>query len=234
MKTGTTPLDLQLLIALIKLRHNIPFEYLSLQTGIPKSTLCDMFWRMVDLLYGKLDFLIQWPDRDVIRSTVPPPFRSNFPRLTGIMDCFEIFIDRPNNLKARAGVYSNYKKHSTVKIFIVCSPLGAVTYMSCVWGGRASDVEIVRSSGFIDQKYHVPSDQLLADRGFTLKEDFAKQCGAELFTPSFVKGKDQLSAQDIETSRIISHVRIHIERIIGLIKNRYTILEGPLPGLYHL
>ncbi len=32
----------------------------------------------------------------------------------------------------------------------------------------------------------------------------------------------------VETSRKISSVRIHIEIVIGLMKNRYTILKGPL------
>jgi hypothetical protein len=54
-------------------------------------------------------------------------------------------------------------------------------------------------------------------------------CSAELIIPSFTKGKKQLSAKEVETSRKISSVRIHIERVIGLKKNRYTILKGPLP-----
>ena len=223
------PLPQQLLITLVKLRHNIPFEYLSLHTGFAKSTIADIFWRVIDLLHLKLDFLIHWPDRETLQATIPPVFKALFPRLTGIMDCFEIFIDRPKKLKARAEVYSNYKKHSTVKAFIVCSPLGAVTYISSVWGGRASDVEIVRQSGFIDPALHFPGDQLLGDRGFTLAEEFAIKCRAELLIPSFTKGKKQLSARDVEVSRKLASVRIHIERIIGLMKNRYTILQGPLP-----
>ena len=42
------------------------------------------------------------------------------------------------------------------------------------------DIEIVPSSGFIDQKHHQPGDQILADRGYTLEDDFASICGAEL------------------------------------------------------
>ena len=37
-----------------------------------------------------------------------------------------------------------------------------------------------------------------------------------------------MSAHEVEVSRKISSVRIHVERVIGLLKNRYTILQGTL------
>ena len=171
--------------------------------------------------------MVRWPERETLKQTLPAVFKFHFPRLTGIMDCFEIFIDRPKNLEARAQVYSNYKKHSTVKVFIVCSPLGAVTYLSTAWGGRASDVEMVHASDFISSKYHQPHDQLLADHGFTMVEEFVVTCGAEWLIPSFTKGKKQLSPKEVEISRNISTIRIHIERDICLLKNQFTILQGP-------
>ena len=73
-------------------------------------------------------------------------------------------------------------------------------------------------------------DQILADRGFTLVNDFAAACGAELITPPFTKGKRQLSAEEVERAHRISSVCIHIERVIGLLKHRYTILKGILPA----
>lgn len=97
-----------------------------------------------------------------------------------------------------------------------------------MWGGRVSDVELVRKSGFISPNYHHRGDQILADRGFTLQDDFASVCSAELIIPAFTKGKSQLSAEDVETSRQMSSIRIHIERVIGLMKNRYTILQGTM------
>ena len=70
----------------------------------------------------------------------------------------------------------------------------------------------------------------MLDRGFTLTDEFATKCGVELVIPSFTKGKNQLSAKEVETTRQIATIRIHIERVIGLIKNKFAILlSGPLP-----
>ncbi|XP_056003427.1 uncharacterized protein LOC130049609 [Ostrea edulis] len=180
-------------------------------------------------MHTKLDFLIRWLDREIIHRTIPAVFEAKFPRLTSIIDCFEIFIEAPKNFLARAQCYSNYKRHTTIKCFISCNPLGAINFLSKCWGGRASDIEIVRNSGFIDSQLHSPGDQILADRGFALADDFAAQCSAELITPAFTKRKKQLFAREVEISRKVSSVRIHIERVIGCMKNRFSILKGTLP-----
>ena len=218
----------QLLMTLIKLRLDIQFENLADQFGLAKSTCHDIFKRWINLLYTKLKFLIKWPDHDASTKTLPHVFRQYFPRLTGIIDCTEFFIDRPKNVKARAQVYSNYKKHSTVKFLIACTPLGSISYVSKAWGGRVSDVELVKQSDFITNKYHHPGDQILADCGFTLADEFAAGCGVELIIPYFTKGKKQLSAREVEVTRQIASVRVHIEHVIGLLKNRYRILDGVL------
>ena len=177
----------------------------------------------------KLKFLIKMQDRDCIFDTIPAVFKAKFPRLTSIIDCFEVFIESPGNLLARAQCYSTYKKYCTVKVFISCTPLGAINFVSKCWGGRASDIQIVRESNFTSSKYHYPGDEILADRGFTLQDDFAANSSSILLIPAFTKNKPQLSAEEVEVTRKIASVRIHIERVIGLLKNRYTILKGILP-----
>jgi len=67
-----------------------------------------------------------------------------------------------------------------------------------------SDVQLVRTNRFISHQYHQPGDQLLADRGFLLKDDFAMNCSTELLMPAFTKGKSQLSPEEVEVSRKIS------------------------------
>ena len=52
--------------------------------------------------------------------------------------------------------------------------------------------------------------------------------GAEVKIPSFTKGRQQLSAVDVESSRSIAHVRVHVERVIGLLRNKYTILQDTI------
>ena len=39
-----------------------------------------------------------------------------------------------------------------------------------------SDVELVNDSGFVGYKYHYPGNQILADRGLALIDEFAAGC----------------------------------------------------------
>ena len=47
--------------------------------------------------------------------------------------------------------------------------------------------------------------------------------------PAFTKGKAQLSSKEVKESRELARVRIHVERMIGMVKQKYSILEGILP-----
>ena len=71
-------------------------------------------------------------------------------------------------------------------------------------------------------------DIVLADRGFDIADDIAVH-GASLIIPAFTRGKKQLSLPVVECSQKIAKVRIHVERVIGLLKNKYTTLQGTLP-----
>ena len=98
--------------------------------------------------------------------------------------------------------------------------------MSEAWGGRTSDKYLTENCGFLE--HLLPGDMVMADRGFTIAESVGlKQ--AKLVIPAFTKGKSQLDPVDVEKTRGIANVRIHVERVIGLLRRKYTILEGTLP-----
>lgn len=82
------------------------------------------------------------------------------------------------------------------------SPAGAITLLSRGWDGRVSE------SGL----YALPqvNDEIQAGCGFTIRDELTLR-GASLRIPHFTKGKKQLSAQDVETLRHLSNVRIHTE-----------------------
>ncbi len=71
---------------------------------------------------------------------------------------------------------------------------------------------------------YLPGDQILADQGFNVEESVGFYCG-KIKIPLFTRGKKQLSQVEVDTARRLSHVRIHVERVIGLLRNKYTILQ---------
>ena len=215
-----------LLLVLMRLRLNLRIEDLSYRFGITLSSVSDVFQRWIDVMFASLRFLIMWPSQETVHANMPQIFKDLYPRTRCIIDCSEIFIERPYSYQARAQTYSNYKKHNTVKFLIGITPTGAVSFLSKCWGGRATDKFITHHSGFLDKVEE--GDEILADRGFDIADDLGVY-GARLQIPSFTRGKRQLHMQEVEYSKKLSKVRIHVERVIGLIKNKYTILQSTLP-----
>ena len=201
----------QFLITLMKLRLDVGEQDLAYRFGINQSTVSRCISKWVDILFTKLSFLIQWPERDQLLKTMPADFREHFRKCAPIIDCFEVFMQRPASLKAKAQTFSNYKKHNTVKFLIGITPQGSVAFISKGWGGRASDVHITENCGVLQKL--LPGDIVLADRGFTVQEAAGLYC-AEVCIPPFTKGKMQLSKVEVDTARRLSRVRIHVERVI--------------------
>jgi len=217
----------QIVLTLFKLRQNHDFQVIAGTIGLNPKTVSGYFHKWINIMYHKLRFLVKMQDRDHIFDTIPNHFRSEFPKITSIIDCFEIRCESPEKLRLKAQLYSNYKKHSTIKILISCSPTGSINFVSKAWGGRASDKTIVLESGFDKHTFHNPGDQILADRGFDLKEEFNIGSRSTLIVPAFKRMRKQLTSLDVEETRKIAHVRIHIERVICELRNRYKILgEG--------
>lgn len=211
----------------MKLRLNAPMQDLAYRFGVSHSTVSRIFLAWMIVMGCRLAPLIVWPDRADLWRTMPQCFQFCFGnRVTVIIYCFEVFTNRPSNLYARAQTYSSYKSHSTVKILIGITPQGSISFVSQAWGGRTSDKHLTDNCGILNKL--VPGDLVMADRGFTIHESVLMQ-RAELVIPAFTKGRDQLDPIDVEKTRGIANVRIHVERVIELLRGKYTILSSILP-----
>ena len=77
----------------------------------------------------------------------------------------------------------------------------------------------------------LPGDIILADRGFDVAEEVGL-AQASLRIPAFTKAVSQLPPTEIEKTRKLANVRIHVERVIGATRQRYSILMATLPIQY--
>lgn len=217
----------EFMCTMLKLRLNSPIQDLSYRFNVSASTVSRILLKWLTLMDIRLQNLIFWPDREQLQRTMPNCFQESFGKKVAIIiDCFEIFIERPSNLCARATTWSNYKHKNTAKVLIGIAPQGVVTYVSEAWGGRVSDKHLTENCGILQNL--LPGDVVLADRGFDIA-DSVGMMQARLHIPAFTKGKTQLSALEVQETRKIANVRIHVERVISNVRQKYCILQSTIP-----
>ncbi|XP_072142343.1 uncharacterized protein [Dermacentor andersoni] len=217
----------EFLVTLIRLRLGVPLQDLTYRFCVSQATVTRILERWLDVMHMRLSKLVEWPDREELQLTMPMCFRRAFgTRVAVIIDCFEVFIERPSSVLPRCQTWSRYKHHNTVKYFIGIAPQGSITYISKGWGGRTSDKLLTERCAILNNLQ--PGDTVLADRGFTIADAVGIHC-ARLEVPAFRKGKRQLTAWEVEKTRKIANVRIHVERVVGLLRRKYAILFSIIP-----
>ena len=112
-----------------------------------------------------------------------------------------------------------------MKSLVAITPNGAISYVSPTYGGRASDIFIVKDSGFLDILQ--PSDEVMADRGFKIKEELMMKICSLCIPPSKAASMQMLPG-DVKKTSSIANVRIYVEQAIERMKN-FNILKHELP-----
>ena len=156
---------------LYRLRTGASVRFVARQLGINQAQFSFMFTTWINFLSHELEDLIKvLTAKAALRGAAS--FK-DFADTRMVIDCTEIFSERPSGLKARQQLFSNYKHHNTVKFLVGCSTNGSVTFVSSAWQGRTSDKKIT-CDGCLDVLS--PGDAVMADRGF-LVEDELKERG---------------------------------------------------------
>ncbi|VEN60954.1 unnamed protein product, partial [Callosobruchus maculatus] len=217
----------QLLLTMIKLRLDLQFEDLAYNFYIAPSTASTCFTNVIDIMYQRFSSLIIWPDASVRRKNIPSCFKESFhDETTVILGCLEIFIEKPASFLTQQQCWSDYEHHHTVKFLIGITLQGTICYISKARGGQTSDLQMAELSNFCDKAK--PGAIVIADRGFLVEDTFGIY-QVKFMEPGFTSGKNHLHPLKIENNRTIADVRIHVERIIGEIRNKFNILNATIP-----
>ena len=166
-----------------------------------------------------------WPNRQQIDEKMPNSFKLLYPRTRIIIDCTEIKTERPSSLALGSKCFSSYKSAYTWKGLVGIAPHGALSFVSNLYTGSMSDVELTKLSGLIDLLES--GDSIMADKGFVLNK-VLDGTGISINTPPFLMSQGQFTKQEVEQTQIIAKLRIHIERHIRRVKE-YHLFDSVIP-----
>ena len=185
--TRMAKLNPKLFMVFVRLRVGLTVTVtdLSLRFGISESSVSKIFTSWINLLYFHLKDLCEMPESETDGKARQ---FSNFPYFKVIIDCNEIFTQKPSCLQANKEIYSNYKGHTTFKFLVGIDPRGAIVYVSQAWGGHTSDKYITANSPGLTTKLN-RGDELMADRGFAVLDLFTDM-GVKV---TISKGKEDLN-----------------------------------------
>ncbi|VDI21757.1 Hypothetical predicted protein [Mytilus galloprovincialis] len=200
----------QLFITLIKLRCAKEDVELSLLFNLSVSTIARIFNTWINFLYFQLNELNICPSRDIVDKHMPLDFQRNCPRTRVILDATEIPIQKSQEVNIQSVT---------------------ISYISDCYRGSTSDRQIIEDSSLLDNTRFEFGESILADRGIMVQYLFENN-DVYVNTPTMLKGKSQLEAEEIVRDRRIASKRIHIvhiERVIGLAK-RFKIRKSEQPN----
>ena len=87
------------------------------------------------------------PSVEQVVGILPPAFRDKYPNT---YDGSELLMETPTDLHMQSSTWSSYKHHNTAKFFIACTPNGCVSFISPLYVGSISEVELTtRVSGLL-------------------------------------------------------------------------------------
>nr|CAI5862452.1 unnamed protein product [Callosobruchus analis] len=214
----------RVLLTMTKLKLDLSYVTLGALFSISGQLCKTYFFDFLTVLSQVLKVCIYFPSAEEVSKNLPKCFK-NFKNCRAVLDCIEIFIQRPSCLCCRIKFYSQYKKSTTIKFMTGVSPGGIITFISKPYGGRASDKLIFEESDFI-KNLSPNRDSIMVDKGFLI-DDLCAMYKIRLIRPPFLKNKQQLTAQEATANKEIAAARVHIERSNQRLKI-FKIISGRL------
>ena len=112
-----------------------------------------------------------------------------------------------------------------LKRWIAVNPNGAACFISDLYEGSVSDVDIFQQCGLME---HInPNDSFLVDKGFTI-EHLLVSNQATIFIPPFLGKQEKFTKEEVLLTKWIARARIHVERFNERLK-RFRLLDRKIP-----
>lgn len=214
----------RILLSMMKIKLALSFSTLAVFFDISIQNACNYFYDSVRVLAKLLTCLVEWPSKEDILKSMPVCF-SQFKNTRVVLDCFELFVEKPKCVRCRVRLYSQYKKGYTLKLLLGCAPSGLISYVSKTFGGRASDKFITSQSGLYDLCEY--SDGVMVDKGFAIEDECLRHC-LTMIRPPFLKKRAKFTRAEAVQCAKIARARVHVERTIQRIRE-YHLLKNKLP-----
>ena len=174
---------------------------------------------------GQLSFST---DRETLKRNLRKCFKPDYEDVYLIIDCTELFIEKPSQVIQQSATWSEYKGHNTGKGLIALSPLMLPVFASDIYPGSKSDEEILSHSGILSLAHQ--GGRWLADKGY-IAQHILDNWGVRVETPAKLERKKQFSVEEDIHNRKNLQVRVHVERAIRQVKV-FRILRGNIPLRY--
>ena len=174
-------IEQEFFLVLVRLRLGLLEEDIAYRAGVSTSHFSRIWITWLDFLHCKFRTYPIWPSKSTILKTMPACFKESYPTTRVIIDCTEIYIERPSSLRSQSATYSNYKHYNTVKGLLGIAPSGAVSFVSDLYTGRTSDKKATSDCKLYSLLE--AGDSIMADKGFGIEDDLPN--GVALNIPHF-------------------------------------------------
>lgn len=215
----------RVILVLVRLKTCLPFVCLAPLFCVSRTTVARHFYGTLRYLAAVLEAAIPWPDKQQIASNLPQCFE-DYKEVRVVLDCTEVTVEKSHCASCRILTYSHYKGTHTAKLLVGVSPAGLITFVSCGFGGRASDRACVEKSEVLE-KLNSFQDDVMVDKGFNL-DTLCENRGLGVVQPPFLRGQLQFTTEDSEKTLKIARARVHVERAIQRMKV-FKVLKEPVP-----
>jgi len=218
----------ELFLTMARLRLGLLEKDLADRFNIAQQEVAEIFATWIDRMSDCLGQLSFTTERETMKRNLPKCFKPDYEDVYLIIDCTELYIEKPSQVIQQSATWSEYKGHNTGKGLIALSPLMLPVFASDIYPGSKSDEEIMSQSGILS--FAQQGDRWLADKGFIVQH-ILDNWGVRVETPAKLEGKKQFSVEEDIHNRKNSQVRVHVERGIRQVKV-FRILRGNIPLRY--